>query len=88
MHFGTDFDDFTAILLLLQSSFYIGNCYNQCNILILEKKKKSCDRFSFSLITLQGSVFTLRHVGQFGISMKKYVDSHLLSLIWTWFEDF
>ena len=35
MHFGTDFDDFTAILLLLQSSFYIGNCYNQCNILIL-----------------------------------------------------
>ena len=35
IYFGTDFDDFTAILLLLQSSFYIGNCYNQCNILII-----------------------------------------------------
>ena len=33
MHFGTDIDDITVLLLLLQSSFYIGNCYIQCNIL-------------------------------------------------------
>ena len=37
----------------------------------------SRDQISFLPITSQGSIFTLRHVGWFGISEQKYVDSSL-----------
>ena len=38
MHFGTDIDDITVILLLLQNLFYIGNRYIQCNTLIYDTR--------------------------------------------------
>ena len=46
----------------------------------------SRDQISFSPITSQGSIFTLRHVGWFGISEQKYVDQHLEEIIRTWLQ--
>ena len=35
VHFGTDIDNITVILLLLQDSFYIGNCYIHLEYLLI-----------------------------------------------------